>query len=87
MLIVYIYGSHIDPCPNLTSPTNGVMNCSVGDHGILICSFTCNASYKLTGNETRLCINGNWIGNKTFCNRGNNSTTNLMYVASLICAV
>ena len=38
---------------------NGVINCSLGDDGVLFCedscSFTCNTGYELTGSDTRTC--------------------------------
>ena len=34
------------------------------------CSFTCNTSYELTGNDTRTCqSDGSWSGSKTICKR------------------
>ena len=65
----------IVPCSNLTQPTNGVINCSLGDDGVPsyedTCSFTCNTGYDLTGSISRTCqINGTWNGIETNCSRG-----------------
>ena len=48
---------------------NGMINCSMGDyHYEDICSFTCNAGYELTGNDTRTCqSNGSWSGSPVSC--------------------
>ena len=35
------------------------------------CSFTCNAGFELTGNDTRTCqSDGSWSGTETMCRRG-----------------
>ena len=63
-------------CPNLTQPNNGMINCLLGDDGILsyedTCSFTCNTGYVLTGSDTRICqSNGSWNGGSDdVCRRG-----------------
>ena len=61
-------------CPSL-SISNGTMNCSLGDDGVLssgdTCSFTCDTGYELTGSDTRTCqSNGSWSGSVTMCSRG-----------------
>ena len=66
---------HLVSCPSLSEPSNGMINCSLGDDGVLshedTCSFTCNTGYKLTGSESRTCQNdGSWSGSITMCNRG-----------------
>jgi len=63
------------PCSSLSEPSNGVINCSLGDDGVPsyedICSFTCNTGYELTGSERRTCqSNGSWSGSIAMCNRG-----------------
>jgi len=62
-------------CPSLTGPSNGMINCSLGDDGTLsyedTCSFTCNTGYQLTGSATRTCqSDGSWNGSNTMCKRG-----------------
>ena len=62
----------IVPCPLLTDPNNGMINCSLGDHGVLsyedICSFTCNSGYELTGSSERTCqSDGSWSGSPVSC--------------------
>ena len=63
-------------CPSLPNYDDGVINCSLGDDEIFsyedTCSFTCNAGYELTGNDTRTCqSDGSWSGNDSLCRRGN----------------
>ena len=62
-------------CSSLNNPNNGMINCSLGDDGILsyevTCSFTCNTGYELTGSDTRTCqSNGSWSGTDVMCQRG-----------------
>ncbi|XP_065899226.1 uncharacterized protein [Dysidea avara] len=62
------------PCPSLTDPNNGIINCSLGDDGAPsyedTCSFTCNTGYVLTGSDTRTCqSNGSWSGSDDVCRR------------------
>ena len=62
-------------CSPLNNPSNGIMNCSLGDDNITsyedTCSFTCNTGYELTGNDTRTCqSNGSWSGSDSACRRG-----------------
>ena len=52
-----------------------MINCSLGDDGILsyedTCSSTCNTGYELTGSDTRICqSNGSWGGTDFMCRRG-----------------
>ena len=63
------------PCPSLTDPGNGAMDCSLGDDGVPsyedTCSFTCNTGYELTNSDTRTCqSDGSWNGSDVACNRG-----------------
>ena len=68
--------TYIAPCPTLTQPNDGMINCSLGDDEIPsyedTCSFTCDTGYQLTGSETRICqSNGNWSGiDEALCSRG-----------------
>ena len=52
-------------CSALNDPSNGKINCSLGDDEAPsyedTCSFTCNTGYNLTGNDS---------GNVTTCSRG-----------------
>ena len=62
-------------CPSLSDPSNGIMNCSLGDDEVPsyedTCSFTCNIGYELTGSESRTCqSNGSWSGSNAVCSRG-----------------
>ena len=40
-------------CPTLSDPSNGAINCSLGDDGVPsyedTCTFTCDTGYELTG--------------------------------------
>ena len=65
----------IVPCPNLTQPDNGVINCSLGDDAVPsyedTCSFTCNTGYELTGNDISICqSDGSWSGSDSVCSGG-----------------
>ena len=62
-------------CSLLTDPSNGVINCSLGDDRVPsyedTCSYTCNTGYKLTGSDTRTCqSDASWSGSDGVCNRG-----------------
>ena len=62
-------------CPSLSGPSNGMINCSLGDDGVAssgdTCSFTCDTGYELTGSDTRTCqSDGSWSGNDDVCRRG-----------------
>ena len=62
-------------CPPLTDPSNGVINCSLGDDGDPsyedTCSYTCNTGYELIGSDTRRCqSDGNWSDSDVMCSRG-----------------
>ena len=67
---------HIVPCPPLSQPENGKINCSLGDDDVTsyedTCTFTCNTGYELTGTETRICQrNGSWNEiDQAFCSTG-----------------
>jgi len=59
-------------CPQLTDPSNGMVDCSLADDGTPsyedTCSFTCNTGYQLNGSATRTCeSNGRWSGSDTMC--------------------
>ena len=59
-------------CPPLSDPSNGMINCSLGDdtYGDT-CSFTCDTGYELTGSDTRTCqSDGSWSGSVAMCSRG-----------------
>ena len=76
--------SNITECEPLTDPTNGNINCELGDNGVPTdgdtCSYTCNDGYELTGNEMRTCqSNGSWSGNHDVCSRG------VLYVIIKLC--
>ena len=59
------------------NPMNGMVNCSLGDDGVLsyedICtaSVTCDTGYMLTGDAMRTCqSNGMFNGTELMCIRG-----------------
>ena len=61
-------------CPSLDSPSNGMINCSLGDDEVPsyedTCSFTCDTGYELTGSDTRTCqSDGSWSGIIAMCRR------------------
>ena len=71
-------------CPSLSEPSNGIINCSLGDDEVPsyedICNFTCDTGYELTGSESRTCqSDGSWSDNHTMCNRGEGNFLSLMY--------
>ena len=76
LCIVYImqfieeYSSSPESCPSLTSPDNGMIQCSgffVDD----ICVFTCDDGYELSGSGTRTCQDGGtWTGTEAECTEG-----------------
>ena len=62
-------------CPTLSSPMDGMINCSLGNDGIYSyednCSFTCNTGYELTSSDTRTCQSDeSWSGTEVVCRRG-----------------
>ena len=70
-------------CPLLSEPSNGMINCSLGDDGVPsyedICSFTCNTGYGLNGSESRTCqSDGSWNGSIAMCTRGKHNITSVM---------
>lgn len=59
-------------CPPLTAPTNGMINCELGDDGVPslgdICSYTCSGGLLLFGSAARTCqSNGSWSGSEVNC--------------------
>ena len=59
-------------CRSLTSPTNGMISCSLGGNDTPnpgeSCTFTCNTGYELDGSDTRNCQNsGSWSGSDATC--------------------
>ena len=69
----YVYS--LVSCSSLTNPSNGVINCSLGDDGIFsyedVCMYSCNNGYELVY-ETRMCqSNGSWSGTDDVCRKGN----------------
>ena len=74
-------------CPSLDDPSNGNVDCSLGDDGVPsyedTCTFTCDTGYELTGSDTWTCQNdGRWSGSAAMCRRSESSYT---YVESEIC--
>ena len=63
------------PCSMPTNPMNGMINCSLGDDGVLSyedsCTATCDTGYILTGDAMRTCqSDGIFNGTEAMCNRG-----------------
>ena len=61
-------------CPSLSNPSNGTINCLLGNDRVLsyedTCNFTCDTGYELTGSNTRTCqSNGSWSGSIAMCRR------------------
>ena len=66
--------SFLVPCLSLDSPSNGMINCSLGDDGVPsyedTCNFTCDTGYVLTGSDTRTCQSDeSWSGSIAMCSR------------------
>ena len=62
-------------CSSLVDPSNGRINCSLGDDGVPsyedTCIFKCNTGYELISNNTRTCqSDGSWSGRDGVCRRG-----------------
>ena len=62
-------------CPMLTNPMNGMIDCSLGDDGVLsyedTCTATCDTGYMLTGDAMRTCqSDGMFTGIEAMCSRG-----------------
>jgi len=57
-----------DLCPPLTSPGNGIADCSTPG----VCNFTCDTGYTVSGSAVRRCQrNGTWSGTQPTCIQGN----------------
>ena len=70
-----MYFSFLVSCPSLTDPSNGMINCSLGDDGVHsyedTCGYTCNTGYELTGSDIRTCQSvGSWSDSDAVCRRG-----------------
>ena len=79
-------------CQSLTDPSNGMINCSLGDDEVPsyedTCSFTCDTGYELTDNDTRTCqSDGTWSGNSTMCEISKSVCNITEYVYSMICMI
>ena len=75
-LSIILLNLFVVSCPNLSQPENGLINCSLGDDGVIsyedTCSFICSTGYELTGSDTRTCqSDGSWSGSYDVCRRGN----------------
>ena len=87
-LIIFIMCFLLVSCPSLSDPSNGLINCSLGDDGVPsyedTCSFTCNTGYELTGSESRTCqSDGSWSGSTAMCNKGE---YNLLAICTKVCS-
>lgn len=72
----------------LNAPSNGMINCTLGDNGAAnpgdTCSFTCTGGFVLDGSTNRMCQDdGSWDGSDAMC-RGMICLTmqNYMIIAS-----
>ncbi|XP_065899293.1 uncharacterized protein [Dysidea avara] len=85
-------------CPSLDNPINVTINCSLGDDGVLsyedTCTYSCNSSYELTGNDKRTCLfDGTWSGNDVVSciqrdNSGSRSSVTIpIIISSVVSAV
>ena len=62
-------------CSPLTAPTNGEIDCSLGDDGMATdgdsCTFTCDDGFELQGDHTRECWvwwgRTGWTGHEAVC--------------------
>ena len=67
---MYMY--YVVRCLDLPDLNNGLINCSLGDDGVLsyedTCTYTCNTGHELTSSDTRTCqSNGTWSGSDIMC--------------------
>jgi len=58
-----------------SDPMNGMINCSLGDDGVLsyedTCTVTCDTGYMVTGDDMRICqSDGTLTGTDANCTRG-----------------
>ncbi|XP_065905188.1 P-selectin-like [Dysidea avara] len=59
-------------CPLLTAPNDGIVDCSLGDDGVVSegdsCTVMCNTGFELQGSTSRTCqADGTWSGTETKC--------------------
>jgi len=59
-------------CPVLNPPSNGMIDCTLGDDGAAnpgdTCAFTCTGGFALDGSDVRTCLNdGNWSSTDAMC--------------------
>ena len=79
--------TYIVPCFMPTNPLNGMINCSLGDDGVLsyedTCTVTCNTGYMLIGDDMRTCQSDGMLnGTEAMCDRGklNSYCTSFLYI-------
>jgi len=58
-----------------SDPMNGMINCSMGDDGVIsyedICTVTCDTGYMLTSDDMRTCLSDGMLnGTDENCTRG-----------------
>ena len=56
----------------LSAPSNGMINCILGDDGVAnpgdTCDFTCTGGFELVGSASRSCQDdGSWSGSEAMC--------------------
>ena len=62
-------------CPMPTNPMNGMINCPLGDDGVLsyedTCTATCDTGFMITGDAIRTCQSDRMFsGTEAMCSRG-----------------
>jgi len=59
LMAVLLNASNVAWCPDLTTPSNGTISCSLINGPLFlyldICNFTCNTGYELAGSSIRTC--------------------------------
>ena len=58
LMAVSLNASSVVRCPDLTTPSNGTISCSLINGPLFlyeaVCNFTCNTSYELAGSSIRV---------------------------------
>ena len=68
----YVFCLLLVPCSSLSSPSNGMNNCTSGGNYPPgeFCTFTCINGYHLVGSSTKICqSDGSWSGSDITCIR------------------
>ena len=75
LLCLYVFFLSIVACSSLDTPTNGMIDCTLGDENTAnpgeSCTFLCDTGFVLRGSDIRTCQNDrSWNGSETTCVRG-----------------